>query len=857
MAYKAQPGSKPPSEAGVISAAPKKAGTGSNKSVWTEHKSPEGKVYYYNTETKESSWEKPDDLKTPAELILSQCPWKEYTTDAGKPYYYNVNTKESKWQIPPELAEVKKKVAELEKKKEAPPPSQNGISDKSRTSSPAVASPIAAGSPVPAALGTISRPGFVQPPVFPPVAPAAAGFPPVVPGMTPFLPVVPPILPPSGRPIVPAAGIPTPGLPPAVIPTPRLPATVAPGPILPAAGMSPVIPGTVVSPVQLQRSPVPPKKPTISVKTGLTVSKSASVLDQAMAATLAAIEIPVTPTVTEVPVETPVKQGPALPKPFAFKDKKEMAEGFKDFLREKNVPSNASWENALKMIQKDSRFSAFAKLNEKKQVFNAYKSQRQKEEKEEQRAKAKKNKEELESFLMNNPKVTSTSKYSKLEEMFGHLDVWRCVPEHDRKVVYEDTIFAVAKREKEDAKALRKRNMKRLAQVLDAMTDITFKTTWEEAQQLLLENTEFSENTDLLAMDKIDALIVFEDHIRELESEENEEREREKRRQKRVQRKIRDSYQLLLDELHEQGKLTSMSLWVELYPILSSDIRFSAMLGNPGSSPLDLFKFYVEDLKSRFHDEKKIIKEILKERNFEVEVSTTFEDFATVVCQDKRSATLDAGNVKLTFNALLEKAEARDKDRQKKEAKKMKMLEASLRHLFTSIGVKYDESWEKIREEVRNDPSFNAITLESERIRIFKEYQRDLEEACSHHHAKGKKAKKNRKTRKYTPSDSESLSESEDEEKRMKKKGYRSSDESSESESERRSTKSKKKKNRERSRSRSRSRDRRKSSSRRRAEESSPDSRNGEKNSMEEGELSEDELEQKRFQLLKELQGDE
>lgn len=31
-----------------------------------------------------------------------------------------------------------------------------------------------------------------------------------------------------------------------------------------------------------------------------------------------------------------------------------------------------------------------------------------------------------------------------------------------------------------------------------------------------------------------------------------------------------------------------------------------------GSTPLDLFKFYVEDLKARFHDEKKIIKDILK-----------------------------------------------------------------------------------------------------------------------------------------------------------------------------------------------------------------------------------------------------
>lgn len=34
----------------------------------------------------------------------------------------------------------------------------------------------------------------------------------------------------------------------------------------------------------------------------------------------------------------------------------------------------------------------------------------------------------------------------------------------------------------------------------------------------------------------------------------------------------------------------------------------------PGSTPLDLFKFYVEDLKARYHDEKRIIKDILKVR---------------------------------------------------------------------------------------------------------------------------------------------------------------------------------------------------------------------------------------------------
>lgn len=77
--------------------------------------------------------------------------------------------------------------------------------------------------------------------------------------------------------------------------------------------------------------------------------------------------------------------------------------------------------------------------------------------------------------------------------------------------------------------------------------------------------------------------------------------------------------------------------------------------GQNGSTPLDLFKFYVENLKARFHDEKKIIKEILKEKEFDVKPETTFEQFATVVCEDSKSASLDAGNVKLTYNALLEK----------------------------------------------------------------------------------------------------------------------------------------------------------------------------------------------------------
>lgn len=602
--------------------------------------------------------------------------------------------------------------------------------------------------------------------------------------------------------------------------------------------------------------------------------KPSSALDQAMAATLAAIQVP-TAAKEEVKEVTEPKQ-------LVFKDKKEALEAFKEFLRDKGVPSDATWDKAVRMIQNDARYEAFNKLNEKKQAFNAYKVQRAKEEKEEQRLRAKKAKEDLEHFLLNCERMNSSVKYYRCHEMFQHLELWKVVPESERREVYEDVVFNLAKREKEENKAMRKRNMKVLSEILDSMTNITFKTTWSEAQQMLIDNPTFAEDTDLLSMDKEDALIVFAEHIKQLEEEEEEEREREKRRIKRQQRKCRDNFTALLDELHEQGKLTSMSLWVELYPIISADIRFTAMLGQPGSTPLDLFKFYVADLKSRFHDEKKIIKEILKEKAFEVQVKTSFKEFATVVCDDPRSATLDAGNVKLTYNALIEKAEAREKERLKEEARKMRRLEAGLRSALKSIGVDSGSTWEDVRPRVQHLPAFTAVTIEAERIRIFKEYQQHLEEACGHHHSRNKKKSK-KKDRKRSRSRSHSYSSESDEghhKRRSRRSRSRSKSYSEDSDDDRRRSrkkKSKKKKGRSRSRSissedsyrskrsgkkkkhrsRSRSRSRSRGGSRVHSEGESArrsSEREAGEVSLEEGELSEDELEKKRAQLMKELE---
>jgi len=88
-----------------------------------------------------------------------------------------------------------------------------------------------------------------------------------------------------------------------------------------------------------------------------------------------------------------------------------------------DVPSNVSWETAVKLISSDPRYPTLRKLNEKKQAFNAYKTQRQKEEREEQRQRAKKAREDLEEFLMTSDKITSATKYYRCEDLFGNMDV--------------------------------------------------------------------------------------------------------------------------------------------------------------------------------------------------------------------------------------------------------------------------------------------------------------------------------------------------------------------------------------------------------------------------------------------------
>ncbi|KAJ4784305.1 Pre-mRNA-processing protein 40C [Rhynchospora pubera] len=88
--------------------------------VWTAHKTEAGLIYYYNSLTGKSTYEKPVGFKGEPEKISGQSTpvsweklpgtdWTLVTTNDGKKYYYDSKNKVSSWKIPPEVAEILKK----------------------------------------------------------------------------------------------------------------------------------------------------------------------------------------------------------------------------------------------------------------------------------------------------------------------------------------------------------------------------------------------------------------------------------------------------------------------------------------------------------------------------------------------------------------------------------------------------------------------------------------------------------------------------------------------------------------------------------------------------------------------------
>uniref|UniRef100_A0A914LM36 Uncharacterized protein n=1 Tax=Meloidogyne incognita TaxID=6306 RepID=A0A914LM36_MELIC len=482
-------------------------------------------------------------------------------------------------------------------------------------------------------------------------------------------------------------------------------------------------------------------------------------------------------------VEEPKKEEPEDEQEINLK--KRQIDVFREMLQEKandrRINTNMSWEQASKYIQHDVRFKLLPKVSEKKQIFSAWKIQRSKDERHERRTAIKKAKENLEEWLMSNVRMKPTLRYHKAEKYFADEHLWRAVSDVERREIFDDVKKAIIKLDAEQKKVTKERNIKTLGDILEGMDDIDHTTTWAQAQRILIENPDFARDTILQGMDKEDALIVFQNHIKSAEGHYLKEKQNEALRIKRSERKTREQFIQFLSELFERGLITPTSTWASLYPTISADRRFENMLLTTGSTSLDLFKFYVEDLKNQFYTDKKIVKEILVQKEIVLKDSVAFDHFQQWIREHPKGKKISTNSLKFCYYSLCDKAIEKVKESEREMDKKKKKLEESFINLLQSITppIEPETEWEQILELIKDEEPYKAIEDDQLKEQLFNFYIRSIQEACGHFHG---------------PTKANSTTTSSSKKKKEKKKKKRKSEEDHEDDRERKPKKSKKKK---------------------------------------------------------------
>ncbi|XP_021714834.1 pre-mRNA-processing protein 40A-like isoform X1 [Chenopodium quinoa] len=646
-----------------------------SSSDWQEHNTSDGRRYYYNKKTKQSSWEKPLELMTPTERADASTVWKEFTTPEGKKYYYNKVTKESKWTIPEDLKLAREQAEKEFSQGDAGLISQPAatVSLTSEEASPA-APVLASSNGLLSASGVSSNPLSFPPAVNPlPVVNVASSEPSVEHSIAPTSLAV--------------------TNPPAVTP---LSASISGDAVLPAALNASSVTVSASDRVSSQE---------ISTSTD---GGSVHDLQEARKGMAAAGKVD-------------LSEKPTNDEPLVFANKQEAKNAFKSLLESANVQSDWSWDQAMRVIVNDKRYGALKTLGERKQAFNEYLGQRKKQEAEERRLRQKKAKEEFTKMLEESEVLTSSMKWSKAITMFEDDERFKAVEKpKDRQELFENYLVELQKKEKEKADEEYRRNREDYWKYLESCDFIEANSLWRKVQDRLEDDERCSR------LEKIDRLEIFQDYIRYLEKEEEEQKKLQKEQLRRTERKNRDEFRKMLEDDVAAGVLTAKSIWRDYCAKVKESPAYLAVARNiSGSTPKDLFEDVVDELENQYHDDKSRIKDAMKLSKITMTSTWTFEEFKSSISPELGSPLISDINLKLVFEEQLE----RIKEKEEKEAKKRQRLLDDFTDLLRSLKeVTVSSTWEDSRQLFEESEEYREIGNETLVKETFEDYIAYLQE---------------------------------------------------------------------------------------------------------------------------------
>ncbi|KAJ8762609.1 hypothetical protein K2173_008048 [Erythroxylum novogranatense] len=655
-----------------------------SSSDWQEHTAADGRRYYYNKKTKQSSWEKPFELMTPIERADASTVWKEFTTPEGKKYYYNKVTKQSKWSIPDELKLAREQAqqtviqanqAVTDVTSQVPPTAAATVEDASNTDIS-----VASGPSAPLA-GVASNSVSLTPAV-----PVADSSPMVVTESANI--AVTSSIPTSTASVQPPAA------------TTALPTSVSGSTVVPSPSSN--VQATLSSGFD-----------NIAIHGGGSSGDGSfnQDLEEARKGTVEAGKTNL----------ASLEEKTSDDEPLVFANKQEAKNAFRALLESVNVQSDWTWEQTMKEIVNDKRFGALKTPGERKQAFNAYLGHRKKIEAEERRMRQKKAREEFTKMLEESTELTSSMKWSKAVSLFENDERFKAVEKaRDREDLFDSYVVELERKEKEKAAEEHKQHLAEYRKFLESCDFIKVNSQWRKVQDRL------EDDERCLRLEKLDRLLVYQDYIRDLEREEEEQKKIHKEKLRRIERKNRDAFRKMMEEHIAAGALTAKTRWREYCLKIKHLDEYHAVATNTsGSTPKGLYEGATEDLEKQYHDDKTRIKDAIKLGKITMLSTWTFEDFRSAISDDIGSPPISDINLKLLYEELVERA----KEKEEKEAKKRQRLADEFTKLLqTCKDITANSDWEDCKSLVEESQEYRAIEEDSLRREIFEEYIAHLQE---------------------------------------------------------------------------------------------------------------------------------
>ncbi|EEP78577.1 conserved hypothetical protein [Uncinocarpus reesii 1704] len=552
--------------------------------LWQEARNADGRVYYYNVQTKATQWAKPFELMTSQERALANQPWKEYTAEGGRKYWYNTETKKSSWEMPDIYKNALSKGQDLGR---------------------------------------------------------------LTPGTADFV----------------AGGVTT-------------------------------------------LSAYPPHRDRADHERNIGERRTlygTAEMNGTVGSQHAELDYP------------------------TFEDAEA---AFMKLLKRHGVQADWNWEQAMRVVIRDPQYRALKDPRDRKAAFEKYVVEALTQEKDRAKERLAKLRTDFGTMLRRHPEIKHYSRWKTIYPIIQCETIFRSTSdENERRQFFEEYILELKKDTAEAEANMRKISKENLAGILRGL-DLEPYTRWSEARDLIYSNGQIQSELQSKILTQSDILIAFENHIKLLERTFNDAKQQQKANKMRRERQNRDNFVDLLRDFRNQGKIKAGSKWMDLFPLIQEDIRYKHMLGQPGSTPLDLFWDVVEEEERSLRAPRNDVLDVLDDKRYELTLKTTFDEFALIMKADRRTERIDHETLQLIFNRLREKVVRRTEDEKHAASRHQRRAVDALRSRIKRLDppIRVSDTWEQVKQRVEKTEEYHAVDNEELRCSAFDKAVRRLKE---------------------------------------------------------------------------------------------------------------------------------